>query len=72
MFESRVKWPSSFKKNLVSYFCKILLKIILIRIIYRSAMATTSVLIPNRVRDLYVTKSTNTGYRKTASVLASL
>ena len=43
MFESRVKWPSSLKKNLVSYFCKILLKIILIRIIYRSAMATTSV-----------------------------
>ena len=32
-----------FKKNLVLFFCKILLKIFLIRIIYRSAMATTSV-----------------------------
>ena len=45
MFESRAKWPSSFKKNLVLYFCKILLKLFLIRIIYRSAMATTSVYI---------------------------
>ena len=32
-----------FKKNLVLCSCKILLKIILIRIIFRSAMATTSV-----------------------------
>ena len=32
-----------FKKILVLYFCKILLKIILIRIVFRSAMATTSV-----------------------------
>ena len=35
-----------FKKNLVLFFfCKILLKIILIRITYRSAKATTSVFI---------------------------
>ena len=34
----------SFKKKLVLCFCKILLKISLIRIIFRSAMTTTSVL----------------------------
>ena len=37
--------PIRLKKNLVIYFCKILLKIILIRIVFRSAMATTSVLV---------------------------
>ena len=37
-----------------------------------SYVYTFVILIPNRVYDLYVTKSTNMGYRKTTSVLASL